>query len=41
MPYGGDPVKVLGPDLLKACAALALAGVALLVFLGVVIGKVL
>lgn len=40
MPYGGDPVKELGPYALKGCAVLAGVGILALVAVGALLGKV-
>lgn len=41
MPYGGDPVKELGPYAARGCSVLACGGFALLLIIGVLIGSAL
>ena len=41
MPYGGDPVKILGPDILKGCAAALVGGVLALIICGLLVGLAL
>jgi hypothetical protein len=41
MPYGGDPVKELGPYVAKGCVVLVCGGLALLIIFGVLVGSAL